>query len=195
MTCPGPPRNQKVEGPEFLFLGWWASLWFSSWRQDCILVYTAQENKEKTSVQFSYSVVSNSLQLQGLKHARLPCPSPTPGDCSNSCPLSRWCHPTISSSVLPFSSPLHSFPASRTFPMSQFFASGGQSIGASASASVLPMNFQDWFALGLPGLIFLLSKELSRVFSNSTVQKHQFFGAQLSLWSKSHIHTWLLEKP
>ena len=113
---------------------------------------------------------------------------------SNSCPLSRWCHPTISSSVIPFSH-LQSFPASGSFPMSQFFASGGQSIGFSASASVLPMNIQDWFPLGWTGCICLQSKGLSRVFSNTTVQKYQFFGAQLSLQSNTHIHTWPLEKP
>ena len=144
---------------------------------------------------FSSPVMSRSLTLHGLQHARLPCPSPTTGACSNSCPSSRWCHPTISSSVIPFSSCLQSFPASGFFPISQFFASCGQSIGVSASASVLPINTQDWFPLGWTGLIFLQSKGLSRVFSNTTVQKHQFFGAQLSLWSNSHIHTWLLEKP
>ena len=133
------------------------------------------------SVQFSHSVMSDSLRPHGLQHARPPCPSPTPGVYSHSCPLSRWCHPTISSSVVPFSSCLQFFPASRYFPMSQLFASGDQTIGASASASVLPMNIQDWFPLGLTGLISLLSKGLSRVFSNTTVQKHQFFGTQLSL--------------
>ena len=128
------------------------------------------------------SVLSDSLQPHGLQHTRLPCPSPIPGDCSNSCPLSRWCHPTVSSSVVPFSSRLQSFPASGSFPMSQFFESGGQSIGVSASASVLPMNIQDWFPfLGLTGWISLQSKGLTRVFSNTTVQKHQFFHAQLSL--------------
>ena len=114
---------------------------------------------------------------------------------SKSCPLSRWCQPTISSSVVPFSSYLQSFLASGSFPASQFFASGGQSIGASASTSVLPMNIQDWFPLGLIDWIYLPSKRLSRVFSNTTVQKHQFFGAQLSLQSNALIHTWLLEKP
>ena len=133
------------------------------------------------SVQFSHSVMSDSLQLHGLQHTRPPCPSPTPGVYSNSCPSSQWCHPTISSSVVPFSSHLQSFPASGSFPMSQFFASGAQSIGASASASVLPMNIQDWFPLGWTGWISLLSKGLSRVFSNTTVQKHQFFNTQLSL--------------
>ena len=140
---------------------------------------------------FSCSVMSNSLRTHGLQHTRLPCPSPTPGACSNSCPLSRWCHPTISSSVILFC--LQSFPASGSFPMNWLFASCGQNIGA--SASVLPMNIQDWFPLGLTGLIFLQSKGLSRVFSNTTVQKHQFFGAQLSSQSNSLIHTWLLEKP
>ena len=118
-----------------------------------------------------------------------------PVACSNSCPTSWWCHPTISSSVIPLSSCLQSFPSPGTFPMSQFFTSGGQIIGASASASVLPMNIQDWFRLGWTGLIPLQSKGLLRVFSNTTVQKHQFFGTQPSLQSTSHIHTWLLEKP
>ena len=118
-----------------------------------------------------------------------------PRACSNSCPVSQWCHPTISYSVGPFSSCLQSFPASGSFLMSRLFTSSGQSIGASALASVLPMNIQDWFPLGSSGLISLLSKGLSRVFSNTTVQKHQFFGAQLSLWSNSDIHIWLLEKP
>ena len=126
---------------------------------------------------------------------RLSCPSLSPRACSNSCPLSQWCHPTISSSVILFSSCLWSFPASGSFPMSQFFTSGGQSIVVSASASVLPMNTQDWFPLGWTGWISLQAKGLSRVFSNTTVQKHQFFSAPLSLWSNSHIHTWLLEKP
>ena len=114
---------------------------------------------------------------------------------SNSCPLSWWCHPTISSSVVPFFSCLQSFPASGSFQMSQLLATGGQSIGVSASASVLPMNIQDWLPLGWTGLISLQPKGLSRVFSNTTVQKHQFFSVQLSLWSSCHIHTWLLEKP
>ena len=142
-----------------------------------------------SSVQFSRSVVSDSLQPHGLQHVRPPCPSPTPRACSNSCPSTWWCHPTISSSVIPFSSYLQSFQASGSFPMSQFFASGGQSSGVSASASVFLMNIQDWFSLGLTGLISLQSKGLPRVFSNTTVQKHQFFGAQLSLWSNSHIST------
>ena len=134
------------------------------------------------SVQFSHSVMSDSLWPHGLQHARLPCPSPTPRAYSNSCPSSRWCHPTISSSVIPFSFRLQSFPASGSFQMSQFFfTSGGQSIGVSALASVLPMNIQDWFPLGWIGWISLQSKGLSRVFSNTTVQKHQSFGAKLSL--------------
>ena len=130
-----------------------------------------------------------------LQQARFPCPSTSPGVCLNSCPLIRWCHPTISSSVIPFSSCPLSFPASEFFPISQLFSSGGQSIIASASASVLPMNIQDCFPLGLTGLISLLSKGLGRVFSSTTIQKHQFFSAQPSLWSNSHIHRWLLEKP
>ena len=151
--------------------------------------------KEDSSVQFSHSVVSDSLRPHGLQHTRPPCPSPTARAYSNSCPLSWWCHPTISYSVIPFSSHLQSFPASGSFQMSHLFASGGQSIGPSALASVLPMNIQDWFPLGLTGLISLQSKGLSRVFFNTTVQKHQFFGAQPSLWSNSQIHTCLLEKP
>ena len=122
-----------------------------------------------------------------------PCPSPTSGASWNSCPLSRWCPPTISSSVIPFPSCLQSFPASGSFPVSQFFASGGPSIGVSASASVLPMNSQDLFPLGWTGWISLQSKGLSRLFSNTTSQKHQLFGTQLSLYSNSHIHRWLLE--
>ena len=147
------------------------------------------------AVQFSCSVVSDSLRYHGLQHARPPCPSPTPRVYSNSCPLSWWCHPTISSSVIPISSCLQSFPASGSFPVSQFFTSGGQSIGVSASASVLSKNIQDWFPLGLTGWVSLQSKGLSRVFSNTTVQKHQIFRAQFSLLSNSHIHIWLLEKP
>ena len=146
-----------------------------------------------SSVQFSRSIVSNSLWAHRLQHARLPCPSPTPG-VSNSCPLSRWCHPTISSSVVPFSSCLQSFLALGSFQMSQFFTSGGQSIGVSDSSSVL-MNVWDWSPLGWTGWISLQSKGLSRVFSNTTVQKLQFFCAQLSLQSNPHIHTWPLEKP
>ena len=138
-------------------------------------------NKIFRSIQFSCSVLSNCLWPHELQHARPPCPSPTPGVYSNSCPSCRWCHPTISSSVIPFSSRLQSFPASGSFPVSWFFSSGGQSIGVSASASVLPMNIQDWFPLGWTGWISLQSKGLSRVFSNTTVQEYQFFGTQLSL--------------
>ena len=134
-----------------------------------------------SSVQFTCSVMSDSLWPHGLQHARVPCPSPTPRIYSNSCSMSQWCHPTISSSVVPFSSCLQSFPVSGSFQMSQFFASGGQSIGVSASASAPLMNIQDWFPLGLTGWISLQSKGLSRIFSRTTVQKHQFFGAQLSL--------------
>ena len=148
-----------------------------------------------SSVQFSHSVVSDSLRPYELKHARPPCPSPTPGVHSDSRPSSLWCHPAISSSVIPFSPHLQSFPASGSFQMSQFFTSGGQSIGVSALASVLPMNTQDWSPLEWTGWISLQSKGLSRVFSNTTVQKHQFFSAQLSSQSNSHIHTWPLEKP
>ena len=149
-----------------------------------------------SSVQFVCSFVSNSLQPHGLQHSRLPCPSPTLGACSNSSPSTQWCHPTISSSVIPFCSCFQSFPASRSFPMSQFFASGSQRIGVSASASVLPMNIQDWFPLGLTSWISLQSKGLSRVFSNTTVQKHQFFGAQLSLFFSLfslHIYFFILD--
>ena len=140
------------------------------------------------SVQFSRSVVSNSLQPHEPQHARPPCPSPSLGVHPNPCPSNWWCHPTISSSVVPFSSCLQSFPASQSFQMNQFFTSGGQNIGVSASASVPSMNTQDWSPLRWTGWISLQSKGLSRVFSNSTVQKHQFFGGQLSLWSNSHIH-------
>ena len=129
----------------------------------------------------------------GLQHPRLPCPSPSPRACSNSCPLNWWCHPTIPSSIMSFSSCLQSFPASGFFLMSWLFASGGQRIGALASESVLLMNIQGWFPLRSTGLISLKSKGLSRVFSSTTIWKHQFFGAQPSLWSNSHIYTWLLK--
>ena len=140
-----------------------------------------------SSIQFSHSVVSNSLQPHGLQHTRPPRLSPTPRVYSNLCPLSQWCHPTISSSAVLFFSHLQSFPASGSFQMSQFFASVGQSTGASASASVLPMNIQDWFPLGWTVLISLQSQGLSRVFSNTTVQKHHFFSAQLCLYSNSQM--------
>jgi len=144
-----------------------------------------------SSVQFIHSVMSNSLWPHESQHARPPCPSPTPGVHSNLCPSSRWCQPAISSSVVSFSSCPEPLPASGSFPMSQLFAWGGQSIGVSALASVLPMNTQDWSPLGWTSWISLQSKGLS----NTTVQKHQFFGAQLSSQSNSHIHTWPLEKP
>ena len=148
-----------------------------------------------TSLQFSHSVVSDSLRPHESQHARPPCASQTPRVYWNSCPSSQWWYPAISSSVIPFSACPQSLPASWSFPMSQLFAWGGQSIGVSASASVLPMNTQDWSPLGWTGWISLQSKGLSRVFSNTTVQKHQFFGSQLSSQSNSHSHTWLLEKP
>ena len=141
------------------------------------------------------SVVSDSLWQHGLQHARLLCPSPSPGVYSNSCPLCWWCYPVIFlSSVIPFYSSLLFYPASGSFPMSWLFTSGGQSIGALVSAPVLPMNIQDWFPLGLTDLISLWSKGLSRVFSNTTIRKHLFFGVQPSLLSNSHIFTWKLEK-
>ena len=145
----------------------------------------------RCSVQFSRSVMSDSVQPQELS----PCPSPTPRVHKNPCPLSQWCHPTISSSVIPFSPCPQFFQASVYFPVSQLFASGGQSIRLSASTSVLQMNTQDWSPLGWTGWTSLQSKGLSRVFSNTTVQKHQFFGTQPSSQSNSHIHTWPLEKP
>ena len=148
-----------------------------------------------SSVQFSHSVMTDSLWSHGLRHVRPPCPLPTPRVYPNLSPLSRWCHPTISSSVIPFSSCLQSFSASGSFQMSQLYASGGQSIGVSASTSVLPVNTQDWSRLGWTGWISLQSRGLSRVFSNTTVQKHQFFGSRLSSQSNSHIHTWPGEKP
>ena len=146
-----------------------------------------------SSVQFSCSVVSNSLRLNGSQHARPPCPSPSPGVHSNSHPSSQWCHPAISSSVVPFSSCPQSLPASESFPTSQLFAWGGQSTEASALASFLPKKSQGWSPSEWTGWISLQSKGLSRVFSNTTVQKHQFFCAQLSSQSNSHIHTWLQE--
>ena len=154
----------------------------SLWEVDMALASSQTLRPEwESSVQFSRSVVSDSLWHHGQQHARLPCPSPTPRACSDSCPLSWWCHPTTSSSVVPFSSCLQSFPASGSSPMSQFFISGGQSTGPSASAQVFPVNIQDWFPLGWTSLISLQSKGLSRVFSYTTVQKHQFFSTQLSL--------------
>ena len=148
-----------------------------------------------SSVQFSRSVMSDSLRRHESQHARPPCPSPSPGVHSNSRPSSLWCHPAISSSVVPFSSCPQSLPASESFPMSQLFSWGGQSTGVPALASFLPKNTQDWSPSEWTGWIFLQSKGLSRVFSNTTVQKHQFFGAQPSSQSNSHIHTWPQEKP
>ena len=146
------------------------------------------------SVQLSHSVMSDSLQPHGLQHARPPCQLPTPGVYSKSCPLSLWCNPVISSSVVALSSCLQSFSASGSFQMSRLFASGGQSIGALASASVLPMNDQGWFPLGLTGFLSLQSKELKSLLQHHS-SKASILGAQLSLWSYSQIHTWLLKKP
>ena len=158
----------------------WLATWGHRVRHDWMT-----KHRPAQSVQFSCSVVSDSLWPHGLQPARLPCPSPTPGACSNSCPLSQWCHLTISSSVIPFSSCLQSSPASGSF-QSVSSSHQVQGIEASASASVLPVDIQDWFPLGWTGLISLQSKVLSRVFSKTTAQKHQFFSAQLSLWSNSH---------
>ena len=164
--------------------------WKSSYIKKRILQYISL-----SSVQFSRSVVSDSLRPHELQHARPPCPSPTPRVHSNSRPSNWWCHPAISSSVVPFSSCPQSLSASESFPVSQLFAWGGQSTGVSALSSFLPKNIQDWSSLEWSGWISLQSKGLSRVFSNTTVQKHQFFSAQLSSQSNSHIHTWPLEKP
>ena len=167
--------------------------WVETWKNSQIIcsdvVYI------KSALQFSHSVVSSSLWPHESQHARPPCPLPTPGVHSNSCPLGQWCHPAISSSGVPSSSCPQSLTASGSFPMSQLLAWGGQRTGVSASASVLPMNTWDWSPLGWSGWISLQSKELSGVFSNTTVQKHQFFSIQLSSQSNSHIHTWLLKKP
>ena len=158
---------------------------------DCFLSPSSDSTWKHTglnnsSVQLNCSVMSNSLQLHELQNARLPCPSPTPRACSNSCPSSWWCHPTFLPSDVPFSSCLQTFPASGSFQMSQFFTSGGQSIGAPASASILPMNIRDWFPLGWTGWISLQSKGLSRVFSNTIVQKHQFFNTAFFIVQLSH---------
>ena len=161
-----------------------------SYRAIQVIQFCLLQEKPPPSINTCCSVVSDSLWPRGL-----PCPSLSPRVCSNSRLLSQWCHPTISSSVTPFSPCHQSFPTSGSFPMSRLFASGGQNIGASALESVLPMNIQGWFPLGLTGLISLQSRGLSRVFSSTTIRKHQLFGTQPSLWSDSHIHTWLLEKP
>ena len=163
-------------GEKVSYVGCWFKV-HTPFREPCLSPARYYDLKFK----FIHSIVSNSLWPHGLLHIRLPCPSPTPGVYSNLCPLSRWCHPTISSSFIPFSSYLQSFPASGFFQMSQLFALCGQNIGVSASASVLPMNIQDQFPLGLTDWISLLSNGLSRVFSNSMVQNHQFFVIQLSL--------------
>ena len=161
-------------------------LWkFLTWRYIVIIIIC----------QFNLSIVSDSLRPHELQHARPPCPSPTPGDYPNSYPSSWWYHPATSSSIFPFSSCPQSVPASESFPMSQLFTWGGQSIRVSALASVLPKNTQDWSPLEWAGWISLQSEGLSRVFSNTTGQKHQFFRTQLSSQSNSHIHTWPLEKP
>ena len=159
------------------------------------LSYNIYMSAASISVHFSRSVVSDFLRPHESQHFRPPCPSPTPGVYPNSCPLSRWCHPSISSSVVPFSSCPQSLPTSGSFPMSQLFTWGGQSTGVSALASFLPKNSQGWSPSEWTGWISLQSKGLSRVFSNTTVQKHQFFSAQPFLQSSSHIHTWPLEKP
>ena len=167
---------------------------YASW--NCVVRPITQEIFfQFSSVQFSCSVVSDSLRPHESQNTRPPCPSPTPWVHSDARPSSRWCHPAISSSVVPFSSCPQSLPASESFPMSQLFAWGGQSTGVSALASYLPKNTQGWSPLEWTGWISLQSKGFSRVFSNTTVQKHQFFGAQLSSQSNSHIHAWPLEKP
>ena len=173
----------------FVCILWWQGS--NSHNQHCL---NFESHQRISSVQFSCSVMSDSLRPHESQHTRPPCPSQTPGVYSNTCPSSWWCHQAISSSFIPFSCP-QSLPGSGTFPMSQLFVWGGQSIGVSASVSVLPMNTQDWSPLGWTGWISLLSKGLSRVFSNTPVRNHQFFGAQLSSESNSHIHTWPLEKP
>ena len=169
---------------------------FSIWRKSQPPLFSLGSQSNCPKFQFSSVQPLSCVRPHGLQHTRLPCPSPTPRACSNSWPSSWWCHPTSDSlSVIPFSSCIQSFPASGSFPMSQFFASGGQSISVSASSSVLSMNIQDWFPLGWTCWITFHSKGLSRVFSNTTVETHQFFSAQPSSQSNSHIHTWLLEKP
>ena len=165
-------------------MGVWSSSINPKFSEDCIF-QTLLPTFEKTLLLFSCTVMSDSLQPHGLQQARLPCPSPSLRACSNSCPLSWWCHSTISFSVVPFFFHFQSFPASGSFSTSQLFASGGQSTGSSASASVFPMRIQGWFPFRLIGLISSLSKGLSRVFSSTTVQKHQFFSALPSLWSSS----------
>ena len=190
---------ESLQFCKFFFLKFYS---FSQWISDKnpLMLPAGVREKEPSwnmlsSVQFSHSVISDSLRPHGSQHARPPCPSPTPGVHPNSCALSQWCHLAFSSSVVPFPSCPQSLLASGSFPISQLFTWGGQSTGVSASISVLPMNSQDWSPLGWTGWISLQSKGLSRVFSNTTFQKHQFFSAQLSSQSNSHIHTWPLEKP
>ena len=166
-------------GSDYVSLSWTKALWFNSQAEGQVLWGGLFSSVQLLSR-------SNSLRPHGLQHARPPCPSPTPGACPNSCPESQWCHPTISCSVVPFSSHLQPFPASGSFPMSQFFESGGQIIGVTASALVCPMNTQDWSPLGWTGWISLQSKGLSRVFSNTTVQKHQFFNTASFVIQLSH---------
>ena len=183
-------------------------LWFLSFHHSSLCLPSFKSNLSRLclricggflvlyfSVQFSCSVMSDSLRPHESQHTRPPCPSPTPGVHPDSRPSSQWCHPAISSSVVPFSSCPQSLPASESFPMSQLFASGGPSIGVSALASFLPKKCQGWSPSEWTGWISLQSKGLSRVFSNTTVQKHQFLGTQLSSQSNSHIHTWPQEKP
>ena len=200
-TCiqTSPPESKKQQSGSFLLLRWQSVTENTSSLKVKKPTVAMNWNSTKEiniiySVQFSCSVVSNSLQPHKSQHTRPPCPSQTPGVYSNSCLSSWWCHPAISSTVFSFSSCPQSLPASGSFLMSQFFTRGGQSIGVSASASVLPMNTQDWSPLDWTGWISLQSKEFSRVFSNNTLQKHQFFGTQLSSQSNTHIHTWPLEK-
>ena len=186
----GLQRMRLLEGITNIMDMSLSTLWEMGWKESD-MTHRLKNKNILFSVQFSCSVVSDSLRPHESQHARPPCPSPTPGIYSNC----WWCHPAISYSVVPFSSCPQSLPASGSFPMSQLFAWGGQIIGVSVSTSVLPMNTQDWSPLGWTGWISLQSKGLSRVFSNTTVQKHQFFGTQLSSQSNSHIHKWPQEKP
>ena len=187
-------QDSKLDSSSFFFLFLTYFILEHSWLR--VMVVSGGQQKDAVIHIAAVGQALSHARLfvpHGLQHARLSCPLLPPRVFSNSCPLIQWCHPTISSSVTPFSSCLQSLPTSGSFPMSWLFTSGDQSI--TASASVLPMNTQGWFPLGLTGLIFLLSKGLSRVFSNTTIWKHQFFGTQPSLWSNSHVCTWLLEKP
>ena len=191
------PRTYHKPRQEWLRNGWWKHSPLEGKESFGWLIPNKQKpgsgfqiKEPKILLLFSRSAMSASLRPHGLQHARLPCPSLSPGAYSNSCPLSQWYHPTISSSVVPFSC-FQSFPVLESFLVSQLFTSGSQNIGALASASVFPMNIQGWFPLRLTSLISLLSKGLTRKFSSTTIQKHQFFSTQPSLWSNSHIHTWL----